>query len=125
MPYWIVPDEMINDPLLVEHVIQAMGLMPPNLLLRFSRVKSSIMSWHNYWDFDKTGDGDVTEAELPLCSRPECPAKSERSPSTSAPSPRTECATSSLESARLATRRVRAPNRYNIRDTSITVFHLC
>lgn len=64
VPYWIVPDEMINDPLLVEHVIQAMGLMPPNLLLRFSRVKSSIMSWHNYWDFDKTGDGDVTERKV-------------------------------------------------------------
>ena len=70
VPYWIVPDEMINDPLLVEHVIQAMGLMPPNLLLRFSRVKSSIMSWHNYWDFDKTGDGDVTEAELPFVLPP-------------------------------------------------------
>ena len=66
MPYWIVPDSMMNDALLVEKVVEAMGLMEPHLLLRFSRVRTPIERWNNGWDFDKSGDNEVDEDELPF-----------------------------------------------------------
>ena len=66
VPYWIVPDSMMNDPLLVEKVVDAMGLMEPHLLLRFSRVRTPMERWNNYWDFDKSGDDEVDEDELPF-----------------------------------------------------------
>ena len=66
VPYWIVPDDMMNDPLLVEKVVSAMDVVEPNLLLRFSRVKQCMQRWHNGWNFDKTGDGNVSEGEFPF-----------------------------------------------------------
>jgi len=65
IPYWIVCDSMMKDPLLVEKVMQAMGLTEPNLILRFSRVKKPIHRWNNFWDFDKSGDSIVDDDELP------------------------------------------------------------
>lgn len=66
IPYWIVPDSMLNDPNIVKKVAEAMGLMEPHLLLRFSRVGTPIERWNNYWDFDKSGDNVVDEDELPF-----------------------------------------------------------
>ena len=66
VPYWIVPDDMMNDPLLVEKVVSAMDVVEPNLLLRFSRVKQCMQRWHKGWNFDKTGDGNVSEGEFPF-----------------------------------------------------------
>jgi len=76
IPYWIISDSMMNDPMIglmlamqlpffaalktsfeskfyahmaVERVMQAMGLMEPNLILRFSRVRNPVHRWNNYW----------------------------------------------------------------------------
>ena len=50
IPYWIIPDSMVeNNPLVVEKVLQATGLMEPHLILRFSRVYQPLQRWHNFW----------------------------------------------------------------------------
>ena len=54
----------------VEKVVEAMGVSEPHLLLRFSRVRTSLQRWNNFWDFDKSGDNTVDENELPFTLPP-------------------------------------------------------
>jgi len=66
VPYFLVPDVLMNDPRMFELVLERMRLPHPNLLLHFSALRLPVEDWNRQWNYDFTGDGEVDEEELPF-----------------------------------------------------------
>jgi hypothetical protein len=66
VPYFYIPDGLMEDPLMLETIMGKMRLSLPNLILHFSAIQLPVESWNHCWNYDRGGDGIVDEDELPF-----------------------------------------------------------